>query len=102
MNYRSQSGTFQFEEDVLSKGAQGIAKNMHEVIRLLKFLENNSQINGMNINYNDLYYTVNKNRDEREIANDEYENNKNEYIHFDDLITPHHYIGRKKDDIILK
>ena len=31
MNYKRQSVTFQFEEDVFSKGAQGRADNTHEV-----------------------------------------------------------------------
>ena len=38
MNYRRQSGYFQFEEDMFSKGALGIAKIRHEVI-LMKFLQ---------------------------------------------------------------
>ena len=41
----------------------------------------------MNINYYDLYCTVIKNRDEKEVVNDEYEN---DYISFDDFVTPKH------------
>ena len=47
----------------------------------------------MNINYYDLYYTVNKNRKEKEIINDgEYEN---DYISLNDVIIRNHYVGMK-------
>ena len=44
----------------------------------------------MNINYYGLYYTVIKNKDEKEIVNDEYES---DYINFEDIV-PNHNIGR--------
>ena len=47
----------------------------------------------MNIKYYDLHYTVYKNRD------DKYEKN---YNNFNDYITPNHYIGPQKDNVILK
>ena len=54
----------------------------------------------MNINYYDLYYTMIKNRDEKEIINDdEYEK---DYIIFDDFIALNRYIGRQKNKIILR
>ena len=53
----------------------------------------------MNINYYDLYYTVIKNRSEKEIACDR---NENDYISFNDFITPKHYIGIKNDNLILR
>ena len=37
MNYSWQKGYFQFEETTFSKGAHGIAKNMHEASLILKF-----------------------------------------------------------------
>ena len=52
----------------------------------------------MKINYYDLYYTVNKNRDEKEIEND----NENDYITFIDFITPNHYLGIEPRETILK
>ena len=49
----------------------------------------------MNINYNDLYYTVIKSRDIQ------YENDENDYINFNDFITPNHCIGIKSRETIL-
>ena len=50
----------------------------------------------MNINYYDLYYTVIKNRDEnKDIDN-------NDYINFNDIITPNHYVGIKPRETILR
>ena len=56
----------------------------------------------MNINYYDLYYTVIKNRDEKEIMHDEDENKENDHIKYNDYITPNHYIGRKNDNTLLR
>ena len=64
MNIRRQSGTFQFEEDPSSKNFQGVGKIYHEVLLLMKFLQTKPRVKGKNINYNDLYYTVIKNRNE--------------------------------------
>ena len=47
----------------------------------------------MNINYYDSYYTVKKNRDEKEIVDDHYEN---DYISLNDVIIPNHYVALKK------
>ena len=47
----------------------------------------------MNINYYDLYYTVIKTRDEKEIVDNRYENNENDYISFNDVIIPNHYVA---------
>ena len=41
----------------------------------------------MNINYNDFYYSVIKNGDEREIVDNQYEN---DYITFNDIFMPNH------------
>ena len=51
----------------------------------------------MNINYYDLYYSVIKNRDEKEIVN-----NENDYINFTDVIIPNLYVGIKPRETILK
>ena len=48
----------------------------------------------MTIIYFDSYYTVIRNRNDKEIViDDEYEKNYNNY---NDFITPNHYIGRRK------
>ena len=49
----------------------------------------------MNINYYDLYFTVIKNRDEKEIVNNKYEDNKNDYINLNEFFTPNHNISIK-------
>ena len=56
----------------------------------------------MILNCYDLYYTVNKNGDENEVVNNKNENNENDYINYEDFITPNHYIGSKKINDILK
>ena len=61
MNYRRESGKFQFEEDVFSKDAQIIVKIMHEVLLLVKLLQTESQIRCRYFKYYDLYYAVIKN-----------------------------------------
>ena len=86
---------FQTEQRPFSKNSQGISKIYHEALLLMKFLQTKPQVKNMNINYNDLYYTVIKNRVEKD-------NNENDYINFHDIITPHHYIGRKNNKEILR
>ena len=66
----------------------------------MKFLQTKPQIKNMNFNYYDLYYTVIENRDEKEIVNNK--NDDNDYINFNDIITPNHYIGRKNNYVILR
>ena len=85
-------------EDLFSKNAQGNSKIYHEVLLLMKFLQTKPQVKNMNVNYYDLYYTVIKNRGEKEIVDIEYEN---DYFNFNDIV-PNHYIGRKKNNEILK
>ena len=67
----------------------------------MKFLQTKPQVKNKNTNFYDLYHTVNKNGDEKEIVNDEYENNENDYINLIDFITPNQCIGRKNDNEIL-
>ena len=90
---------FRFEEDLFSKNAQGIAKIYREVLMLMKFLQTKPQIKTMNNNYYDLYYTVIKNRKEKEIIIGR--DDENDYINFNDLI-PNHHIGGKTDNTILR
>ena len=69
-----------------------VSKVYHEVLMLMKLLQTKPQVKNMNIYY-DLYYSVIKNRDEKEIVDNYYE---------DDIITPNHYIGRKNNNEILR
>ena len=79
------------DEDPFSKNAQGISIIYHEVIILIQFLQTKPQVKNMNFNYYDLYYTVIKNTDEKEIVDNQYEN---DYVIFNDIV-PNHYIGKK-------
>ena len=80
-----------FDEDPFAKNAQGISKIYHELLMLKKRLQTKLQVKNMNINFCDLYYTVIKNRDDKEIVKNQ---NENYYINFNDIV-PNHYIGRK-------
>ena len=91
-NYQSQQYTF-------AKNAQGISKIYQEVLLLMNFLQTKPQVKNMNINYYDLYYTVIKTRDENRDIDNQYEN---DYINFNDFITPSHYIGKKNDNVMLR
>ena len=87
---------FKFEEDPFSKNAQGICKVYHEMFLLMRILQIKPQAKNMFIKYYDLYYTLIKNRDEKEIVDDKYENNEIYYIKYEDFISPNHYIRKKK------
>ena len=63
----------------------------------MKFLQTKPQVKKMNNNYSDLYYTVIKIRVDREIVNDNCEKIENDYINFNDFITPNYYIGRQNE-----
>ena len=80
--------------DPFYRNAQGINKVYHEILLLMNFLQTKPQVKNMNINYYDLYYTVIKVRSENKDIDDQYENDENDYINFDDYMTPDHYIGR--------
>ena len=62
----------------------------------MKFLQTKPQVKNMNINYDDLYYTVIKTRDDKDIIDEISENNEKNYIYVNDFIIPNRYIGRKK------
>ena len=93
---------FQSQEDPFSKNAQGINKNYYEVLLVMKFLQTEPQFKNMSFIYYLLYYTVIKNRYEKEIVDNRYENNDNDYPNYEDLITPKHYIGVKSDNMMLR
>ena len=93
---------FQTQEDPFAKNAQGISKICHEVLLLMKFLQNKPQVKSMNINYYDLYYTVIKVRDENKDIDNRYESDDIDYININDFITPNHYVGIKPREAILR
>ena len=80
----------------------GISKIYHEVLLLMKFLQTKAQVKNTNINYFDLYNTVIKTRDENRDIDNQNENDENDYINFNDYITPNHNISIKPRDTILK
>ena len=63
----------------------------------MTLLQTRPQVKNMTKKHFDFHYTVIKNRDDKEIVNDEYENNENDYNNFNDLITPNLYIGIKNN-----
>ena len=89
-------------EDPFSRNAQGMSKNYHEVFLLMKFLQTKSEVKNRNINYHDLYYTVNKVRDENKDIDNQYENDENDYYNFTGFIAPNHYVGIKARETILR
>ena len=92
---------FQTQQDPFAKNAQGISKIYREMLLLMKFLQTKSQVKNMNNNYYDLYFTVIKVRDENKNIDNQYENDENDYINFNDFITANHYVGIKNDNEIL-
>ena len=80
-----------FDEDPFAKNAQGIIKIYHEVLKLMKFLQTKPEVGNMNITYYDLYSTVIKTRDDKNIIDTQFENF---FINFNDIV-PNHYIGIK-------
>ena len=65
----------------------------------MKYLQTKPQVKNMNINYYDLHYTVIENRGEKDFVDNQYEN---DYINFNDFITPNHSISTKPRETILK
>ena len=93
---------FQTQQDHFAKNAKGISKIYHEVLLLIKFLQTKPDIKNMSINCFDLYFTVNKIRDENEDIDKQYENDENDYIEINDFISPNHNIAVKPRDTILR
>ena len=87
---------FQTKQDPFAKNAQSISKIYHEVFLLMNFSQTKPQIKNMNINYYELYNNAIKSR--KEIVDD----NENEYISFNDIITPNHYIRIEPRETILR
>ena len=86
----------QTQEDPLAKNAQVISKIYHEVLLLMNILQTKPQVKSMNISYYDLFYNVNKTRDDEEIVDD----NENDFIDFNDNITPNRFVGIKPRETI--
>ena len=68
----------------------------------MKVLQTKPQIKNKNINYYDLYYTVIKVRNQNKDIDNQYENDDNDYINFNDFITPNHHVGTKPRETILR
>ena len=85
-----------------AKNARGVSKICREVLLLRKSLQTKAEVKNMISKYYDLYYTVNKYRDEKEIVNKKNENNEIDSNIYEDFITPNDYIGSKKNNEILK
>ena len=66
MNYLRQNNTFQLEEDPFDKNAQGTIFIMHDILNLMKFIQNKPQVKSENIIFYDLYNTVIGNLTEEE------------------------------------
>ena len=81
-----------FDEENFARNAKAISKIYHEVLLLMKLLQTKPQVKNMNNNYYDLYYTVIKNRKEKEIVANQYEN---DIISLNDVIIANHYVGIK-------
>ena len=81
-----------FDEDPFARKAQGISKIYHEVLLIMEFLQTKPQVKIIYSTYYDLYYTVIRNRKEKDIVDNQYEN---DYITFNAVIIPNHYVGIK-------
>ena len=93
---------FQTQEDTYAKNAQEVSKIYHDVFLVMNFVKTKPQIKNMNIIFYDVYYTVIKVRDEIKDIDNQYENDDNDYINFQDFITLNHYIGIKNNNEILR
>ena len=88
-------------QDPFAKNSQGVSKIYHEVLLLMKFLQTKPQVTKMNITYFDLYYTVIQTRVENKDIDNQYDNDENDYITFNDIV-PNHNISIKTRETILK
>ena len=102
MDIKRQSGKFQFEEDLFSKNAEGISKIYHEFSMIMKFLQTKPQVKKMNSKYYDLYYTVNKKRDEKIIEDEKCEKIKMILLVIMILLLLIIILGEKNDSELLK
>ena len=61
----------------------------------MKFVQTKPQVKNMNIKNYDLFYTVIKNRSDKQIVIDEYQNHQNDFIRLNDVNIPNHFVGIK-------
>ena len=64
----------------------------------MKFLQKKPQAKNMNIKYYDLYYTIVKNRDDKETVDQQ---NEDDYKNYDSFIIPNNDIRIKPRETIL-
>ena len=91
---------FQTRQDHFPKNTKGVSKIYPQVFLLMKFLQTKPEVKIIKINYFDLYCTIIKVRDENEDIDNQYEDD--DYINFNDFITPNHNISIKPREIILR
>ena len=65
-------------------------------------MQTEPQIKSVKINFYDLYYTVIRNRDEKETENDKYENKENDYTKYDLFRIPKCDLGFRPRETILR
>ena len=101
LNYRRQNGKLHFEEDVFNKKPQSFSNIYQEVLLLVKVLQTKPEVEGINTNCYDFYYTVIINRDEKEIVNGRNENNENDFNKYEAYNIPNHHVGVKPHETII-
>ena len=69
---------------------------------LTKFLQTKPDVKNLNINYYESYYTVIRYRVENQDVDNQYEKVENDYVTYEDFITPNHYIGIKSRGTMLR
>ena len=90
---------FQTQQDRFAKNAQSISKIYQEVVLLMKNPRTKPQVKNVNINFYDLYYTVIKNRKEKDIEEEHFEI---DFISLNDVNIENQYVGingREKRDL---
>ena len=102
MNYKRQGNAFQFKEDHFSKNAEGFPRICHEVVLLLKFLQNKPRVKNSNNKYYDFYYTVIKIIDEKGIVNDENGNIEKKFNIYEVFIISIHQTEIKSRETIIR
>ena len=62
------------DQDPFARNAKSTSKFHHEVLLLRQIRQTKPEVKNANIKYYDVYYTVIKNRNEKQTVDDEYEN----------------------------
>ena len=82
------------DEDTFARNARGISKIYHEVLLLMKFLQTKLDVKNINNYYFDLYKTVIKNRDEKEILDNQCEN---DYKNFKKIVRNNNISNKRRE-----